>query len=84
MCKVFHHYLNLHIFHLHECLLHLCFISKPPNCCDGKIMTILKPVPETVDVYADSRIAGIRIWSPDIVHKLHAGEYLVWVRKQLI
>ena len=47
-------------------------------------MTILEPVPETVDVYADSRIAGIRIWAPDIVHKLHAGEYLVWVRKQLI
>lgn len=47
-------------------------------------MTILEPVPETVDVYADSRIAGIRIRSPDIVHKLHAGEYLVWVRKQLI
>ena len=84
MCKVFHHYLNLHIFHLHECLLHLCFISKPPDCGYRKIMTILEPVPETVDVYADSRITGIRIWSPDIVHKLHAGEYLVWVRKQLI
>ena len=47
-------------------------------------MTILEPVPETVDVYADSRIAGIRIWSPDIVQMLHAGEYLVCVRKQLI
>lgn len=47
-------------------------------------MTILEPVPETVDVYADSRITGIRIRSSDIVHKLHAGEYLVWVRKQLI
>ena len=47
-------------------------------------MTILEAVPETVDVYADSRIARIRIWSPDIVHKLHAGEYLVWVRKQLL
>ena len=64
--------------------MHLCFISKPPDCGYRKIMTILEPVPETVDVYADSRITGIRIWSPDIVHKLHAGEYLVWVRKQLI
>ena len=47
-------------------------------------MTILEAVPETVDVYADSRITGIRIRSPDIIHKLHAGKYLVWVRKQLI
>ena len=47
-------------------------------------MTILEPVPETVDVNADSRITGIRIWSPDMILKLHAGKYLVWVRKQLI
>lgn len=47
-------------------------------------MTILEAVPETVDVYADSRITESESGPPDIHHKLHAGKYLVWVRKQLI